>query len=85
MNPLIAPLALLDVLTERQRQDEKWGQQNHDAITWSAILGEEFGEFCEAALAERFGGKARGDLRTEAVQCAAVALAIVECIDRNKK
>lgn len=71
------------VLEERRRQNTKWGEQNHDPITWSAILTEECGEFAEAALHHRFGGPAADGLRNEAVQCAAVALQIVECIDRN--
>lgn len=75
--------ALESVLQERIRQDVKWGEQNHDLFTWTTILGEEFGEFCQAALHLKFGGKAAQGLREEAVQQAAVALAIVECIDRG--
>ncbi len=76
-------LPVQDVLTERARQDNKWGVQNHDLITWSAILSEECGEFAQTALQERFGGNKAICAREEAVQCAAVALAIVECIDRK--
>lgn len=78
--------ALADVLAERNRQDEKWGEQNHDPITYGAILMEELGEFTQAALDLRFGGKhgTAEELRTEAIHTAAVALAIVECIDRKK-
>lgn len=87
MNPALELLhpALCSVLNERQAQDERWGEQNHDAITWSAILAEECGEFAQEALTVRFGnvGANTEALRNEAVQCAAVALAIVECIDRN--
>ena len=75
--------AMTDVLAERQRQDAKWGQQNHDPFTYITILGEEFGELCQAALHRRFGGAASSGLRDEAVQTAAVALAIVECLDRG--
>lgn len=75
--------AIKDTLTERARQDAKWGPQNHDPVTWSAILTEECGEFAEAALHHRFGGPAAASLRTEAVQVAAVAIAIIECLDRN--
>jgi len=75
--------ALTDVLAERRRQDLKWGQQNHDPFTYITILGEEFGELCQAALHRRFGGAASSGLRNEAVQTAAVALAIVECLDRG--
>jgi NTP pyrophosphatase (non-canonical NTP hydrolase) len=76
--------AIMDVLAERVRQDKKWGEQNNDPFTYLAVLGEEFGEVCQAALHLRFGGHAADDLRMEAVHVAAVALAIVECLDRNK-
>jgi NTP pyrophosphatase (non-canonical NTP hydrolase) len=74
-----------DVQDERDRQDDKWGEQNHDPITWCAILTEEVGELAQAALQTRFGGAHGGlDLvRKEAVQVAAVAQAIVECLDRG--
>jgi len=73
-----------DVLAERTRQDAKWGEQNHDPFTYLTVLGEEYGEACQAALHLRFGGHAAGKLREEAVQTAAVALALVECLDRQK-
>lgn len=78
--------ALLAVLGERQRQDQKWGVQNHDPLTYLAILMEEVGEATQAALQLRFGGdKGSVDhLREELVQTAAVALACVECLDRNE-
>lgn len=75
--------ALNDVLTERIRQDDKWGEQNHDPFTYLAILTEEVGELAQAALHTRFGGNKASGLREEAVQVAAVALAIVECLDRG--
>lgn len=79
-------LALAYVLTERDRQDAKWGEQNHDPFTYLTILTEEVGEFAQAALQTRFGGDKGGlvRMREEAVQAAAVALAIVECLDRGK-
>jgi NTP pyrophosphatase (non-canonical NTP hydrolase) len=76
--------ALADVRTERQRQDAKWGTQNHDPITYLAILTEEVDELAQAALHLRFGGPAALGVREEAVQVCAVALAIIECLDRNK-
>jgi NTP pyrophosphatase (non-canonical NTP hydrolase) len=81
--------ALDDVLFERECQDEKWGEQNHDPFTYGAILMEEVGEFSQAALNARFEKIGSPDirlehLREEAVQVAAVALAIVECLDRKK-
>lgn len=81
--PLGSP-ALDAVLEERRRQDEKWGEQNHDPFAYLTVLGEEYGELCQCALHDRFGGPAAEHIRTEAVQVAAVALAIVECLDRGK-
>jgi NTP pyrophosphatase (non-canonical NTP hydrolase) len=77
--------AMLALFHERKRQDEKWGEQNHSPEWWLAILGEEYGELAQAILETKFGGKRGGieNIREEAVQCAAVALALIECIDRN--
>jgi hypothetical protein len=82
--------ALRDVLAEREAQDEKWGVQDHSLTQWMPILGEEFGELCRAVLnADTFAKNASAkqrwvvEARSEAVQVAAVALAIVECIDRQ--
>ena len=36
------------VLLERVAQAEKWGEQTHSWAEWATILGEEYGEFCEA-------------------------------------
>ena len=76
--------AINDIIAERRRQDEKFGPQDHDPITWAVILAEEVGEFSQAALQLKFGGDKAAGLREEAVQCAAVALAIIECIDRQR-
>jgi hypothetical protein len=79
-----------DVTEERLRQDSKWGEQNHDPFKWLAILGEEVGESNNAAL-EAFNFKTgEWDLeklahyREELIQVAAVAVAMVECLDRAK-
>lgn len=83
--------SLSSILRERHRQDAKWGEQNHDPFGYLAILVEEVGEFSQAALHDRFHDPRDGDttksrekLRDEAVQVAAVAMAIVECLDRGK-
>jgi NTP pyrophosphatase (non-canonical NTP hydrolase) len=75
--------SVIDALRERIRQDEKWGEQNHDPFTWLTILMEEVGELSQAALHTRYGGKAAAGLREEAVQVAAVALSFIECLDRG--
>lgn len=72
-----------EIRTERKRQDDKWGEQDHKPSIWMAILGEEFGELCQEALRFDFGDVKDENLRAEAIQVAAVALALVECIDRN--
>lgn len=78
--------ALVDVVNEIGRQEDKWGEQNHDPYTYLAILLEEVGEYAQACLQTQFGGDNGGleNMRKEAVQTAAVALAIVECLDREK-
>jgi hypothetical protein len=82
--------ALQAVLDERARQDQRWGVQNHDPFLYLTILGEEYGEMCKAALEARFSKPDKNKemliahLREEAVQTAAVALAIVECLDRDE-
>lgn len=80
------------VLYERTRQDAKWGEQNHDPFTYLAVLTEEIGEFSQEALSSRFSGDTdkkgtsyqTDNLIVEAVQVAAVALAMVECLQRDK-
>lgn len=98
---ILSQTPLGDVWEERDRQDTKWGEQNHDLGIWALVLGEEYGEFCEAVLSFRalYGADASGDLkywprrgehgqlwghiREEAVQVAAVAVAIIEYLDRH--
>ena len=75
--------ATRDVLAERERQEAKWGEQNHDPEIYLAILLEEVGEASECALHRRFGGPEAANYREELVQVAAVALAMIECEDRR--
>ena len=80
--------ALAAVVAERHRQDEKWGEQNHDPAVWLAILTEEVGELAEAVLYDYSGGDERNhthseSMRAEAVQVAAVAVQFVEYLDRR--
>jgi NTP pyrophosphatase (non-canonical NTP hydrolase) len=81
---IVQEQAIADVLTERARQDAKWGEQNLDPFAYLTVLVEEVGEFARAVIDMNWGGPAAGSLRAEAVQVAAVALAIVECLDRAK-
>lgn len=77
-----------DVQDERNKQEGKWGQQNHDPFKYMAILMEEVGEASQAAV-EAFDWKTQtwrhemlAHHREELVQVAAVAQAQVECLDR---
>jgi NTP pyrophosphatase (non-canonical NTP hydrolase) len=68
-----------DIQEERRKQDKKWGvplERNIPPLMWIAILVEEVGEVAKALLQ----GKNK-EVRAEAVQVAAVAVAIVEYID----
>lgn len=77
--------ALKSILDEMAAQDIKWGaDRNHDLVLWHLILSEEVGEFAEAILHYQFGGPKETGLRNEIVQVAAVALQIIEYIDRNE-
>jgi len=80
MRSPIAARALGAVLLERERQDKRWGEQNHSPEKWVVILQEEVGEFCREGLEGREEGMYR-----EAVQVAAVALAMVECLERKRE
>lgn len=89
-NPML--LVVNDVMGERRKQNEKWGEQNHELSKWTSILGEEFGELCKAINETVFdnGPEAREkggyeNMRAEAVQVAAVAVSFVEYLDRNHK
>jgi NTP pyrophosphatase (non-canonical NTP hydrolase) len=74
---------LQDVMEERAAQDAKWGQQNHSPETWLVILVEEVGELGQAILHARRGIGPPDDIRAEAVQVCAVALAMLECYERH--
>lgn len=74
-----------EVKLERRLQDQKWGEQNHHPVWWMAILGEEVGESQKAVLESCFGEKPWMEYRAELIQVAAVAIAAVQCLDRNKE
>jgi len=84
------PPVITEVMFERIQQDEKWGEQNHDDMTWITVLTEEVGEAAQASLSLAFGNQTglnlqrqRANLRSELIQVAAVAVAHVEAIDRR--
>jgi hypothetical protein len=83
--------AIRCVTDERGRQLQKWGVQNHSPLEWMAILVEEVGEAQKEALEHHWAGRHYPHdperlqrLRAELVQVAAVAVAIVESLDRNE-
>jgi len=90
---------LNEIKKERERQDEKWGEQNHNLVEWSAILAEEFGEASKEALEYHFASQELNPslpenrkvfrnklkaLRIELIQTAAVAVSFIESIERNE-
>lgn len=74
---------LADIGAERIRQLELWGVQRVSWVEWISILAEEFGEASVEAnhLNWQHPKASLANLRTELVQTAAVAAAIVEHID----
>lgn len=79
-----------EVITECQRQNNKWGEQNHNPIEWFAILSEETGELAKEVVELHFANdydKAFPHLvnyRKELIQVAAVSLQMLKCLDRNQ-
>jgi len=70
---------LLEVLSERERQDAKWSDHRVlDQRTWITVLVEELGEVARANLE-----KDPANYREELLQLAAVAVAAIESLDRN--
>ena len=65
---------------ERDKQDRKWGRQEHEPAKWLAIAGEEFGEICEAILEQDFPDFDWNDVYNEVIQLGAVCTAWAECL-----
>ena len=86
--------AIRCVTDERGRQLQKWGVQEHPIADWFLILGEEVveaqREACEHVFRLRFPEHYPDDperlqrLRAELVHVAAVAVAMLESLDRNE-
>lgn len=80
-----------DIQGERERQEAKWGQQDHHPVYWLGILAEELGEVAQLAIegdpfaqrGQRTYAASTALLREELVQLAAVAVAAIEHIDRQ--
>jgi hypothetical protein len=73
-----------DIALERQRQEAKWGTQDHDPLQWITILGEEYGEACRGAYEFWRNGSPDGlsQYKEELVQVAAVAVAALGTLAR---
>ena len=83
--------AFVLISKERDRQDNKWGEQNHPPQFWTGILGEEYGEYCQAVNETVFdngpeerkkGG--RENMIKELTHVAAVAVGAIESLMREK-
>lgn len=64
---------------EREIQDVKWGEATNrglDLTVWLTVLTEEIGEVAQGILKHR-----RDNLYVELTQVAAVAVAMLECLD----
>lgn len=72
-----------EIKAERERQEIKWGRQNHDGPLYLTILTEEVGEVAHAILESRFGSDKPEEIRKELIQVAAVAIAMIEAYDRG--
>jgi NTP pyrophosphatase (non-canonical NTP hydrolase) len=68
-----------EISRETDRQDEKFGEQNHSPFYWLAVLSEEAGEAAKAALEKDWK-----HYRKEVVQIAAVTCQMIASFDRNK-
>jgi len=89
---------LNEVRAEREAQNRKWGQQDHNLVEWIAILTEEVGEAAKEAVDFHFyNGLVKSispiekrsiqferlqAYRKECIQVAAVAVQMVESLDR---
>lgn len=74
-----------EVAREIERQDAKWGEQNHSDEICLLVLTEEVGEVAKAILERRaeFDTRPPDQMREEIVQVAAVAMQWLDCMDRR--
>lgn len=78
-------IALNDAKLERLNQYAKWGLQCRNFPNWLAILMEEVGELAKEIVEENVAGRPRtANLKKEACDVAAVALAIIQQIDTGE-
>jgi len=68
----------MELLAERKRQMEEWGEQSHDDFYWLGILVEEVGEVAKSLIQFKFK-----EARKEIIECGAVCIAWIDSIDRR--
>jgi len=81
---------VLDLIAfERDRQDRKWGEQNHEDLRWFTIFMEEVGEVAKN-LTERDAAEPTGTrnywtarVREELLHSLAVGVGWMESMDRR--
>ncbi len=82
---------LTEVLLERLFQDHKWDSKrgwprNDPPMKWLSVLAEEFGEYAMDVNDRVYeSGDYYANMRNELLQCAAVCVAAVEDLDRQKE
>ena len=80
----IAKRAIADILAERNRQDEKWGVQDHAPDRWLRIIKKELGEASAASLWTNWEVvNPACEYRRKLVEVAASAMAAIENFDRQ--
>ena len=62
------------IIRELMRQHEKFGDQSLTLFDWASILGEEYGEVCQAINEEHFDDGELGAVYRECTHVAAVAV-----------
>lgn len=77
--PLLREIVFHAISQERERQDAKFGVQEHGDLYWLAILQEEVGEAAQAVIQER----TYEEVEKEMLHIAAVAVSWIECHLRN--
>ena len=77
--------AIDSVISERERQDELWKRQDHTQFRWGMILGDTYGSYCKGVIAQDSPSFPSSlNVRDELVKLAAIAIAAIECIDKEK-
>lgn len=77
--------AFADVITEMEAQDNQWGKGRHLPSTlWGIVLGEEYGEVCEAILDAHHDPSTIGHLREELLDLVAVGTQMILAIDEER-